>query len=212
MPSQQRKKPIEWDDRAGRDGLHAVFTTRWSKEECANVNAIQQEAIFSLLPNLAGYTILDLGCGIGRLGVSLSPQSKTVIGIDISIGMLRRAQAEVMSIAPNVNLAQASASFLPFPSDYFHVIIASYVLQHILQKEYFENSLREISRTLKSNGSVVIVDALDDHSYLPTNSSVTMIRTFEQYRSFMEPSLHLCEKRYLRCVEDEYTIMLWQKL
>lgn len=199
----------EWDFRARRRGLHAVFSTRWTEDECESVNNMQRELIFSSLPNLAGQKVLDLGCGIGRLTASLAVQAKSVVGLDFSACMLHRARTGV--IEPSAAFIQASAGCIPFADALFDVVIASYVLQHILDESLFELAIGEISRVLKIGGLAVIVDALSDRHHRPTNSVVTMLRTWEQYTRLMERSFRSLARRRFCCVEDDYTLMLWER-
>ena len=44
-------------------------------------------------PHRVDMDVLDAGCGTGLCGASLRPKSRTLVGIDLSGGMLRRAQA-----------------------------------------------------------------------------------------------------------------------
>lgn len=210
MHNVEQQNVAEWNRRAIRDGLHAVFTTRWSQEDCEAVNAMQQQLIFSSLPDMTDFTVLDLGCGIGRLTVSLSERAKRVVGIDISEQMLGRARAQTSARA-SVALIQASAGFLPFRDALFDVIIASYVLQHILDDALFGYAIEEIARVLRPGGLAVLVDALGDLRIRPANSIVTVIRTWSQYASLMEPEFRLIDRRFFRCVEDDYTLMVWER-
>jgi predicted TPR repeat methyltransferase len=41
----------------------------------------------------AGWRVLDLGCGTGLIGEQLHPQCSTLVGIDLSAGMLAKAEA-----------------------------------------------------------------------------------------------------------------------
>ena len=41
----------------------------------------------------AGRRVLDLGCGIGRVSLALAGEAASVLGIDVSAGMVRAAQA-----------------------------------------------------------------------------------------------------------------------
>lgn len=206
----RQQNATEWDRRATREGLHAVFTTRWSQEDCEAVNAMQQQLIFSSLPNIANFTVLDLGCGIGRLTASLGERAKRVVGIDVSAQMLRRAQTQAATQS-SIALIQASAGFLPFRDVSFDVIIASYVLQHILDDTLFDCAVGEIARVLRPGGLALLVDALGDQYARPANSIVTVIRTWSQYASLMKPAFQLLDRRFFRCVEDDYTLMLWER-
>jgi ubiquinone/menaquinone biosynthesis C-methylase UbiE len=85
--------------------------------------------------------VLDLGCGTGRLAVTLS--ARDVIGIDISRGMLREAAAK------GVRVTCADAHSLPFADETFDVVLAANaVFRHLHQRV----ALRECARVLRSGG------------------------------------------------------------
>lgn len=198
----------EWDRRADRPGLHAVLSARWSNEDCVAVSEEQQELIISSLPDLTGRVVLDLGCGIGRLSTLLSERATQVIGLDVSQKMLQRARTDVRK--SSVSFVLASAGYLPFPKGAFDVVIASFVLQHILDEVLFERTLKEIACVTKPNGLALLFDSLADVYHRPTNSVVTMIRTWQQYVP-LQSTFRLLSRKPWRCVEDNYTVMLWQR-
>ncbi len=55
--------------------------------------------------------VLDLGCGIGRLTAALAPRVGSVLGLDISEGVLAQARSRC-AIWPNVRLAHTSGQDL----------------------------------------------------------------------------------------------------
>ncbi|MBL6082573.1 class I SAM-dependent methyltransferase [Belnapia sp. T18] len=55
--------------------------------------------------------VLDLGCGIGRLAVALAPRVRSVLGLDISEGMLAQARSRCAPW-PHVRLARTAGQDL----------------------------------------------------------------------------------------------------
>ena len=49
--------------------------------------------IFAALPNLAGQTVLDLGCGVGDQAAELVAHGARVIGVDLNQDLLREARS-----------------------------------------------------------------------------------------------------------------------
>ncbi|HEX2095579.1 MAG TPA: methyltransferase domain-containing protein [Longimicrobiaceae bacterium] len=209
MPVTPQQNAQEWDRRAGREHLHAVFSTRWSDEECLRVNAEQQALIFSRLPDLAGRSVLDLGCGIGRLTAALAARGARVVGVDVSREMLRRAREEVPS--PNVTFLHASAGSLPLPDGSIDVVVASYVFQHLLDDDLFRTAAGEIARVLVPGGLTVLTDGIGERTHRPANSAVTVIRSWEDYAGALETGFELLDRERFLCVEDEYTLTLWRR-
>lgn len=95
--------------------------------------------------------ILDIGCGDGRGSLPMAREDITVIGVDISKGMVRKAIdcAEKEGRGNPLFYFVADAENLPFRNDAFDVCIGYGMLHHLPQPG---NALREISRVLKPSG------------------------------------------------------------
>ena len=196
----------EWNQRAAHAGLYAVFSMRWDYDECLELDHSQRCWLLEKLPGLVGRTILDIGCGIGRLTKPLSEKAASVTGIDISDVMLEKARLSVTDA--NVSFVKASASSLPFGDQEFDVVLAVFVLQHILDDALFESALREILRVLKQGGSILIVDGIGSVKDRIPNSP-TVIRTLAEY-DVLKKRCTLISLQETLCVGDRYTVMLWK--
>ena len=93
--------------------------------------------------------VLDLGCGTGNFAEALSPRVKTVIGVDLSKGMLEKALVKY----PELPLVRGNVEQLPFESGMFDCTFAVQVLHHIREKEQF---VKEARRVLKKGGGLAI--------------------------------------------------------
>lgn len=204
----QKDSTSEWDKRALREGLHAVLTSRWTQKQCAELNASQQRWLHKLLPDVAGRTALDIGCGIGRLTGVLSKRGAFVIGLDSSATMLSRAKANIPDT--NVVFVKGDATDLPFPAQSFDIILAVFVLQHILDDTAFSTALQEMVRVMKPGGSLLTLDGLGPVKTYPKNSSITVIRTLQDY-SYLRQHCQLVTQDSLLYVEDAYTSLLWKE-
>ena len=104
--------------------------------------------------------ILDLACGPGLISKNLSsifPKSE-IIGIDISKYSIKLAKKNCRGIK-NVKFIIGSAQNIPFPNDYFDIIICKDSLHH------FQNalkSIKEMYRVVKKNGIIYIQDLRRD--------------------------------------------------
>jgi predicted TPR repeat methyltransferase len=52
-----------------------------------------RDALAAALPEARDLDVLDLGCGTGLAGVPLRPRARTLVGVDLSAEMLKRASA-----------------------------------------------------------------------------------------------------------------------
>lgn len=93
-------------------------------------------------------TILDNGCGTGRLIEQIGAEY-SLIGLDLSLNMLRYAQRR----APH--MVQGDSLFLPFPDATFDVVVARSLLHHLPNPE---DGVAEIKRVLKRGGHMVVAD------------------------------------------------------
>jgi ubiquinone/menaquinone biosynthesis C-methylase UbiE len=95
--------------------------------------------------------VLDIGCGTGNNTILLaSIIDSSVIGLDISYGMLRKAYEK----KSHVPLVQAPADCIPFASNSIDFVYMTEVLHHLpdIPKTY-----QEIHRILKPSKSLCIV-------------------------------------------------------
>jgi SAM-dependent methyltransferase len=102
-----------------------------------------------IAPNFAG-TIVDLGCGVGRLGVHLSEKFHKYIGVDVSTRHLSLAQSRLKKIGrSNVEL-RLLPDFLS-GTDAFDTFLSLLVLQHN-PPPIISNLLREVLARLNPGG------------------------------------------------------------
>lgn len=105
-------------------------------------------------------TVLDIGCGIGRLEAALSPLSAAVIGIDISPAMIDHARARCAGL-PNVRLALASGYDLAgIADDSIDLTLLVDTVPYLLlsEGELVGRYFAEISRVLRPGGDVLILN------------------------------------------------------
>lgn len=111
-------------------------------------------------------TVLDMGCGTGNYSATIQQVVKSIIGIDLSTGMLRQAHTKF----PSLPIIYGDITSLPFSSQTFDGAYAVQVLHHVRKKEIF---LKEARRVLKKGAYL----ALDSCSH-------QQMRTFWLYHYF----------------------------
>lgn len=105
-------------------------------------------ALRQVLPAPGG-TVVDLGCGEGRLGRLLQAVGYQVIGIDRSSTLVRAAAAA----SPAWPVVLADAAALPIASQSVSLIVASMSLHDI---DDLTGAIREASRVLRPGGQFCI--------------------------------------------------------
>ncbi|MFN3257246.1 MAG: class I SAM-dependent methyltransferase [Ilumatobacter sp.] len=122
------------------------------------------DAILHRIADLSPRVVLDLGCGTGQLTRRLAATfaSTTVLGVDLSTGMLERAasasddgdhDAGDAGEASGVSYAQADAQRLPLPSGSVDVVVCTESFHWYADQEA---ALTELHRVLAPGGRLLI--------------------------------------------------------
>jgi SAM-dependent methyltransferase len=103
-------------------------------------------------------TVLELGCGTGRVSVPVGLAGVSLVGIDRSAPMLARAAQRIRraSLAKRVRLVRGDIRSLPFDCSVphpFSMVIAPYgVLQSLLRERDLAATLQAVHRVLSPGG------------------------------------------------------------
>lgn len=130
--------------------------TEWDAERYHRLSDPQvawgQRVLDRLAPG-AGETILDVGCGTGRLTAQLAAAAGTglVVGLDRSAAMLHQARAWLARQAPQVRLVRGDAAALPF-AETFGAIFSAATLHWVPDHAA---AFRSIFRALRPGGRLV---------------------------------------------------------
>lgn len=93
--------------------------------------------------------ILDVGCGVGRITNFLFNEGKNIIGIDISVGMIKQAKKNF----PSIKFKECDITNLMFSDNIFNVIIFSFNgLMTIPGNSNRNDAVKEVYRTLSKDG------------------------------------------------------------
>lgn len=100
--------------------------------------------------------MLDLACGTGEIIARLAPHYTHVefFGLDLTPAMLDRAKRKTENLH-NVHWAVGKADQLPFPENYFSIVLCSESFHHFPKPK---ETLQEIFRILKKDGIFLLVD------------------------------------------------------
>lgn len=142
QPGRRRNQPNAWD----------TATFLWTGQQ-------DVETIGHLLDltSFSNKTVMEVGCGAGRLVRALAAQGARVIGIDVSYAMLVLARKHTAPFAASVVLAQGSGCDLSMVATACcDVVLSWHVMQHIPDREIVMSLLAEIYRVLKVGGVACI--------------------------------------------------------
>lgn len=98
--------------------------------------------------------VLELGIGTGR-NLELYPEDVRLTGIDISAGMLARAERKLGRVDREAELLLADARELPFANDSFDTVAATCVFCSVADPV---RGLREAARVCRPDGRVLLLE------------------------------------------------------
>lgn len=128
----------------------------------------QVEFVISKIMRYAPSTILEVGCGYGRILKELEPLAfNRIVGVDFSPEML--AEGRERELSDKVELVHADASNLPFKNDEFELVFTSGVLMHVPPEKVMavmKEMARVSQKTILNFESISITDfARFGHDY-----------------------------------------------
>lgn len=152
-------------------------------------------------------SVLDVGCGTGRLLMRGAEEAEQLSGIDLSDAMIKSAQEVMVSVKDKTDLCVGDACKLPYGEDSFDLSLATCVLFLLPEPE---QAMKEMLRVTKQGGRII---TLNPSVYLTEEIADSMCRN-GQYSKFEEQSLRqwakVSERRHRY---DEHDLeQLWIEL
>jgi SAM-dependent methyltransferase len=110
-----------------------------------------QERRFKMICKAAGDTVygrvLEDGCGVGEYLTHLAAQAQLAVGLDYEFERAQEAHGKVAEVVCG------AGEKLPFPSDYFDLVLSHEVLEHVQDDQ---QAVNEIIRVLKPGGRLIL--------------------------------------------------------
>jgi ubiquinone/menaquinone biosynthesis C-methylase UbiE len=112
-------------------------------------------------------TVLEAGCGTGRMTKHLSGLSGHLVSVDFSFESLRVNRGKlVQQGVENVDLIQADLCHLPFKDEVFDRVLSSQVLEHVPGEKARQQAVDQIARCARE-GATVVISAYQFSSFTP---------------------------------------------
>ncbi|WP_254528479.1 class I SAM-dependent methyltransferase [Natrinema gelatinilyticum] len=99
---------------------------------------------------------LDLGCGNCRHAELLAPRLESVVGLDVSRGLLETGRTRATEREFEVELVQGDAAALPLATDSVDVAVYVATLHHLPTRRTRRDSLDELARVLAPDGRALV--------------------------------------------------------
>lgn len=127
-----------------------VYDRIWGK-----VFQPSREALAGAIRPRSGDRILEVGVGTGLL-LPEYPTACSVIGIDLSDGMLAKARERVRELGlKHVKLERMDAGHMTFADDTFDIVVAAYVVTAVPD---YRAVMNEMIRVCKPGGRILMVN------------------------------------------------------
>ncbi len=108
---------------------------------------LEEPAVRSLLPDLSGKDVLDLGCGSGKFcRYAFEKGAESVTGVDISKNMIELAEKESNK---SINFIISSIEDYDYPHEKFDVVVSSLAFHYV---EKYEEVADRIFGCLRRDG------------------------------------------------------------
>jgi cyclopropane fatty-acyl-phospholipid synthase-like methyltransferase len=143
----------DWELRARENAPFYICTTAAQSPEAFGESGRRdlEERVLDGLDVASDWSVLEIGCGIGRLMRPLAARVARVVGVDLSEEMVRRGR-EYCEGLPNVSLHVTDGGLSFLPEESFDFVFSHIVFQHLPRKAYVDRYLGEARRILKPRG------------------------------------------------------------
>jgi len=158
----------------------------------------------------AGGSVLELGCGTGRVSIPMAKAGARVVGLDRSATMLARGRkrARRSALAGSLQFVRGDVRALPFPAAGFRLVAAPYgILQSLLDDDTLDAALASAHRVLAPGGTFGIDLVSDLASWAeydrrvklrgPAGRSGTRITLIESVRQDRARGLTLFDQEFV---------------
>ena len=135
--------------------IHQQWEDSYRNEENEEFYEQAFDYITSVLSPQKNSTFLDVGCGIGAHSIRLAKRGFSVLAVDFSEYVLKKAELNLQNsgLIDNIQLQHENILSLSFADRTFDYILCWGVLMHIPD---IEKAISELDRVLKKDGILVI--------------------------------------------------------
>jgi SAM-dependent methyltransferase len=168
---------VDWGKRA-QEGFLASGIDPADRRGYKNayIDLLQKMALEQVLRIRGDETVLDFGCGSGRLSYWIAPKVKKVMGLEMTQEMLDLAEKHRQ--AKNVEFLLYDGVHFPALSAPVDLVLSVGVLQ-VLQGGKLREAVRHLSLYLKPEGRFVLIEQVSDDAKMDRPRLVEYLEAFK---------------------------------
>ncbi|QYR23461.1 class I SAM-dependent methyltransferase [Paenibacillus sp. sptzw28] len=132
-------------------------------------------------------TVLDVGCGAGRISLELARLGYTVTGIDVSGKLINVAREVAIENNLDIRFCHTESQGLAFDDSQFDIVVAFKVLCYLPTKDLRMFLLSDLYRVLKPGGSCVLTQNIVPDEFIDEAKDEHFINSPASRFSILEP-------------------------
>jgi ubiquinone/menaquinone biosynthesis C-methylase UbiE len=212
MDKQKEHMKKYWDDNTTtlEKAMYIVNSSKhdWKWEEFLETGKPVWEAIYnSVKEHLSDKaSVLDIGCGLGRVLTHTKEQFGSSYGVDINEYMVGQCEKKHKDI--NFDVVNGTGSLSCFFSDAFSFVYSFICFQHIPYLNVQQNYIREIERVLQTSGIAGLL--IQNPSWGNTNNEINLGRgmTLEELQEVTNLKVICKDDNFLSSDGRNYWVIL----
>ena len=162
-----------WNDRAREDAFYFVDTRQPYKATEPGRFWDAEQLVDYVLDGLgvtvgAGDTVVEIGCGLGRITRVLAARARSVMALDVSDEMLAQARVHNPDLGNVGWVLGDGRSLAPVADASVDACVSIVVLQHVPDPEIMLDYVRELGRALRPGGWAALQVSDDPAIHTPS--------------------------------------------
>ena len=136
-----------------KESASSYDSKRFTTQSGQLIHEIEVSILKDALKNLSSdeTSILEVGCGTGRLLIELFSAGYTVNGLDPSLHMLTQSKKKFQS-----DFVLGEAAYLPFQTNHYDFVYSIRVLNQTAAHQYALDTILEMIRIAKPKGYILV--------------------------------------------------------